>query len=201
MGVGFQFEQHRLGLWDLKKTVSWEMGLGPPPPPLHNPRFRLVRCLLQQKLVSSLKSSPRNIRSDKLSQVCWTNTMESFPKSCILTCLSQFTIWRNLNHRSTEWDEITLGTCFSGALAARRVTKRSPILISERKGNPWIDFLIVVTVSCISLRSVRTTVAVTTESCKTAAILQLIGFKNGTVKFFLIIEFWQAGWDVTFGKV
>ena len=35
MGMGFQFEQHRLGLWDLswnlKKTISWEMGLGPPP--------------------------------------------------------------------------------------------------------------------------------------------------------------------------
>ena len=35
MGMRFQFEQHRLGLWDLswdlKKTVSWEMGLGPPP--------------------------------------------------------------------------------------------------------------------------------------------------------------------------
>ena len=35
MEMGFQFEQHRLGLWDLswdlKKTISWEMGLGPPP--------------------------------------------------------------------------------------------------------------------------------------------------------------------------
>ena len=34
MGMGFQFEQHRLGLWDLswdsKKTISWEMGFGPP---------------------------------------------------------------------------------------------------------------------------------------------------------------------------
>ena len=34
MGMGFQFEQHRLKLWDLswdfKKTISWEMGLGPP---------------------------------------------------------------------------------------------------------------------------------------------------------------------------
>ena len=44
MGVGFQFEQHRLGLWnlswDLKKTISWEMGLGlPPPPPLHDPPY------------------------------------------------------------------------------------------------------------------------------------------------------------------
>ena len=40
--MGFQFEQHRLGLWDLswdfKTTISWEMGLGPtPPPPLHDP--------------------------------------------------------------------------------------------------------------------------------------------------------------------
>ena len=38
MGMGFQFEQHRLWLWDLswdlKKTISWEMGLGPP---LHDP--------------------------------------------------------------------------------------------------------------------------------------------------------------------
>ena len=38
MGMGFQFEQHRLGLWnlswDLKKTISWEMGLGHP---LHDP--------------------------------------------------------------------------------------------------------------------------------------------------------------------
>ena len=38
MGMGFHFEQHRLGLWDLswdlKKTISWEMRLGPP---LHDP--------------------------------------------------------------------------------------------------------------------------------------------------------------------
>ena len=41
MGMGFQFEQHRLGLWDLSwdlkkknKTISWEMGLGAP---LHDP--------------------------------------------------------------------------------------------------------------------------------------------------------------------
>ena len=44
MGMGFQFEQRRLGSWDLswdlKKTISWEMGLGPPPPPLHDPRSR-----------------------------------------------------------------------------------------------------------------------------------------------------------------
>ena len=37
MGMGFKFEQHRLGLWDLswdlKKTISWEMRLGPPSQP------------------------------------------------------------------------------------------------------------------------------------------------------------------------
>ena len=42
MGMGFQFEQHRLGLWDLswdlKKTISWEMGLGTP---LHDPLARV----------------------------------------------------------------------------------------------------------------------------------------------------------------
>ena len=42
MGMGFQFEQHRLGLcdlsWDLKKTISREMGLGPP---LHDPLLKV----------------------------------------------------------------------------------------------------------------------------------------------------------------
>ena len=46
MGMGFQFDQHRLGLWDLswdlKKTVSWEMGLGPP---LHDP-LRLSQAMI-----------------------------------------------------------------------------------------------------------------------------------------------------------
>ena len=40
MGMGFQFEQHSLGMWDLswdlKKTISLEMGLAPPPP-FHDP--------------------------------------------------------------------------------------------------------------------------------------------------------------------
>ena len=41
MGMGFEFEQHGLGLWDLswdlKKIISWEMGLGPP---LHDPQCK-----------------------------------------------------------------------------------------------------------------------------------------------------------------
>ena len=44
MGMGFQFEQHRLGFWDLswdlKKTISWEMGLGPP---LHDPQQAVLK--------------------------------------------------------------------------------------------------------------------------------------------------------------
>ena len=47
MGMGFQFEQHRLGLWDLswdlKKTISWEMGLGPP---LHDPLKDMNVCFM-----------------------------------------------------------------------------------------------------------------------------------------------------------
>ena len=49
MGMGFQFEQHRLGLWDLswdlKKTISWEMGLGPP---LHD-RRRFIKTQYMYK--------------------------------------------------------------------------------------------------------------------------------------------------------
>ena len=47
--MGFQFEQYRLGLWDLswdlKKTISWEMGLGPPRPsqPSQNTNHRNFR--------------------------------------------------------------------------------------------------------------------------------------------------------------
>ena len=49
MGMGFQFEQHRLGLWDLswdlRKTISWEMGLGPPlfTTLIHGPDNRILK--------------------------------------------------------------------------------------------------------------------------------------------------------------
>ena len=51
MGMGFQFEQHRLGLWDLswdlKKTISWEMGLGPP---LHDPHKKTLERSVTKEL-------------------------------------------------------------------------------------------------------------------------------------------------------
>ena len=65
----------------------------------------------------------------------------------------------------------TLSLMFdSGALAA---PKWSPILIQERKGNPWVDFLMLVMASGIARGHVRTTTTAT-ESHKMAAILQKI---------------------------
>ena len=58
---------------------------------------------------------------------------------------------------------------FSGAQAARRTAKRSPILMWERKGNPSMNFLMVIMASGIARGRVRTTTA--TESRKMAAIL------------------------------
>ena len=43
----------------------------------------------------------------------------------------------------------------SGASAARRAAKRSPIFIWERKGNPSMNFLIVTMASGIALERVR----------------------------------------------
>ena len=61
----------------------------------------------------------------------------------------------------------------SRAPAARRAAKRSPILIWERKGNPSMNFLMVIMASGIARGRVRT--ATTTESRKMATILQIIG--------------------------
>lgn len=65
----------------------------------------------------------------------------------------------------------------SGAPAARRAVKRSPILIWERKGNPSMSVLMVIMASGIARGRVRTTTTTTTatESCKMAAILQILG--------------------------
>ena len=61
---------------------------------------------------------------------------------------------------------------YSGALAARRATERSPILIWERKGNPSMNFLMVIMASGIARGRVHMTTT-TTESRKMAAIDRL----------------------------
>ena len=60
---------------------------------------------------------------------------------------------------------------------ARRAAKRSPILIWERKGNPLMNFLMVIMASGLAHGHVRTTTTTTTttESHKMAAMLQVIG--------------------------
>ena len=60
----------------------------------------------------------------------------------------------------------------SGAPAARRAAKRSPIVITGKKRKPMKDFLMVIMASGIARGRVRTT---TTESRNMAAILQKIG--------------------------
>ena len=76
MGMAFQFEQHRLGLWDLswdlkKKTISWEMGLGPPPPFttlfLLSPHRKLQIVLFCHSIYGQ-----RALRLGRKSTVGWT---------------------------------------------------------------------------------------------------------------------------------
>ena len=62
----------------------------------------------------------------------------------------------------------------SGAPAARRAAKRSPIVITGMKRKPMKDFLMVIMASGITRGRVRTTTT-TTESRNMAAILQKIG--------------------------
>ena len=68
----------------------------------------------------------------------------------------------------------------SGAPAVLRAVKRSPILIWERKGNPSMSVLMVIMASGIARGRVRTTTTTTTatESCKMAAILQILGWQR-----------------------
>ena len=67
----------------------------------------------------------------------------------------------------------------SGAPAARRAAKRSPIVITGKKRKPMKDFLMVIMASGIARGRVRTTTTTTTttttESRNMAAILQKIG--------------------------
>ena len=58
----------------------------------------------------------------------------------------------------------------------RRPAKRSPIPIWEAKGNPWVDFLMVIMASSIALGRVHT--MTTTESRNMAAIIQIIAWQR-----------------------
>ena len=65
---------------------------------------------------------------------------------------------------------------YSGAPEARRAAKRSIIPIWEGKGNPWVDFLMVIMASGIARGCVRTTEATMEESRNMSAIIQVIAW-------------------------
>ena len=71
------------------------------------------------------------------------------------------------------------GPIFSGSPAA---AKRSPILIWERKGNPSMNFPMVIMASGIARGRVRTTTTATTESRKMAAIPNSIWTEWSTIR-------------------
>ena len=83
----------------------------------------------------------------------------------------------------------------SGAPVAQGATKRSPIRIWETKGNPWVDFLMVIMASGIAhgrIRTMATTTTTTmTESCKKAAILQIMGWQRHVV-YCVPIWYWTS---------
>ena len=64
---------------------------------------------------------------------------------------------------------------YSGAPAAQRPAKQSPIVITGKKRKPMKDFLMVIMASGIARGRVRMTTTKKTESRNMAAILQKIG--------------------------
>ena len=84
---------------------------------------------------------------------------------------------------------------FSGAPVARRAAKRNPILIWERKGNPWVDFLMVIMASGIARGRVRTTTTATAtaELPNMAAILQIIGWQRHAALVYRVLPwYWTS---------
>ena len=79
----------------------------------------------------------------------------------------------------------------SGAPAAPRAAKRSPIVIMGKKRKPMKDFLMVIMASGIARGRVRTTT--TTESCNMAAILQKIGWQRHTALVYrVLLWYWPS---------
>ena len=86
---------------------------------------------------------------------------------------------------------------YSGAPAARRAAKRSPIVITGKKRKPMKDFLMVIMASGIArgrVRTTTTTTTTTTESRNMAAILQKIGWQRHTALVNrVLLWYWTSG--------
>jgi len=77
-------------------------------------------------------------------------------------------------------------TNYSAAPVAWRAAKWSPILIQERKGNPWVDFLMVIMAGSIAHGRIHTT---TMELPNMAATFQIIGSQRHAV-----VVYWVLPW-------
>ena len=95
---------------------------------------------------------------------------------------------------------VTRCACFeshSGAPAARRAAKRSPMSIWERRGNPWVDFLMVIMASGIASGRVRTTTTAM-ESRNMAAILQIMGWQRHAALVYSVLLWYRTSmlWSI-----
>ena len=102
-----------------------------------------------------------------------------------------------ITHRPKTWRRLFL-FFYSGAPAARS-TKRSPILIWETKGNPWVDFFMVIMASGIARGRLRTTTTTTTvEPRKMAAILQILGWqRHAALVYCVLLWYWTSmSWSI-----
>ena len=78
--------------------------------------------------------------------------------------------------------------CAVADSGAPRDAKRSPILIWETKGNPWVDFLMVIMASGIACGRVRTT-----ASRNMAAILQIMGWqRHAALVYCVLLWYWTS---------
>ena len=82
----------------------------------------------------------------------------------------------------------------SGAPAARRAAKWSPIVITGKKRKPMKDFLMVIMASGVVRGRVRTTTTTTTESRNMAVTLQKIGWQRHTALVYrVLLWYWTSG--------
>ena len=65
-----------------------------------------------------------------------------------------------------------------------------PILIYERKGNPWVDFLMVIMASGIARGRIRTTTATAMELSNMAAILQIGWERDTALVYRVLLWYW-----------
>ena len=135
-------------------------------PRLHvsaNPLLGSMATILRDSTVVVVAVTRTRPRAIPLTMIIMRKSTHGFP------FLSYMSMGLRLGARSSANNNN------SGALVAQRATKQSPILIWERKGNPWVDFLMIIIASGIARGRVHMTTTMATDSRNMAAILQILG--------------------------